>query len=98
MIGFKVVEQIVTVSPHAGLVFGVGGTATTKVLASGVTSEDTFTMAISYVAGVQTIVNLKGLQIGADAGYFMINDQKLDATDFSFNLGGYARGLLGMKF
>jgi len=96
--GYKVIDSVISISGHGGLLFELAGSRRTKVDITGETSTASFKIGFAYCAGIRTLLKYRRFQGGLDAGIVSWAAQKAGEIDLNKNSGGYVRGLVGIVF
>lgn len=97
-VGYKFIDDIVTITGTLGLVIPVTASSTLTALSDSSSSDKDFSIGLSYTAGVISVVSLKQFLLGFDGGLLFLQGQKLDGEQLQAEQGGYLRILLGLAF
>jgi hypothetical protein len=95
-VGYKFVDDIVSVGATLGIILPISGSATVSTLSGSASADKDLEIGLSYTMGIVSVVKLKRFHVGFDGGLMVLQSQKLDGEDFDTNNGGYFRLLLGL--
>jgi len=98
LVGYKIFDDIVSVSAVLGWVMPLNGSSTVSTVSGSGSVDKTLKPGFSYTVGLVSIVRLKRFHVGFDGGLLYLNDMELDGADFDSSAGGYFRGMLGIAF
>ncbi|MCB0390016.1 MAG: hypothetical protein KDD58_01940 [Bdellovibrionales bacterium] len=95
-VGYRFIDDIISISGTLGLVLPMSGEVKVSTLTGSTSNSEKLKYSLSYTAGLISIIKLKRFLIGFDGGLMFLNGRKLGSQDFDRNHGGYLRLMLGL--